>query len=273
MTNIAVPCPPSLRAYREHLREFLSIMLRKLDMNSHKNTPTKRSVTAIVGAVLGELDEFLQQHAFDRHSENTLIELADGANLLFMAFVALRSEGVKTEKEKLIDEFLDIRPQEGKVYCKKARAGSQYKVGEEIKGSNRNGYVDIKLQRYRNGGSSSAVPRSHLIWWKAYGSWPVGVLDHNNRKKNDDRIGNLTDASFSENSCNTALGEFGRYVTQYRPKGREHLANWGKYVFQKRWDGVNVRCAYYDTPEEAATRGAFDWAAKVKKAEKERLNA
>ena len=264
MTNIAVPIPPSLQKYREGLRDFFAGMVRKLDINSHKNTPDLQQIPDIINLMRAEIEEFEEQISLNKYDPNSLTELQDAANFAFLAFLALRMEGVRSEREELIDEFLDVRPEEGKVYCKKTRSGSQYKVGEEIRGTNRNGYVDIKVQSRQTKGRSLSIPRSHLIWWKGRGVWPTGVIDHQNRNRGDDRISNLRDLSFSENSLNSGRERLlPNHVTIYKPSGRSHLAHYGKYVYQKTHLGKNVRCAYYDTPEEASVQGALDWNRKV----------
>lgn len=264
MTMVAVPIPPSLQKYRDGLRDFWSGMVHKLDINSHKETPTRQQVGDIITLLRGELEEFEEQLAQDKFDPNSLVELQDSANFAFLAFLALRMDGVRTGREILIDEFLDVRPTEGKVYCAKTRAGSQYKVGQEIRGTRRRGYVDIKLQCSRSSGRGLAIPRSHLVWRKQYGKWPTGVVDHINRVKDDDRIENLRDVTFSENNLNHGRDRLlPRHVTQYKPTGREHLEHYGKYVYQRTHQGRNVRCAYYDTPEEAATLGAEEWLAKT----------
>ena len=265
MTNIAVPVPPSLQKYREGLKDFFAGMVRKLDMNSHKETPTRQHVLDIITLLRGELEEFEEQFSTNKFDHNSLVELQDAANYAFLAFMALRYEGVKTRREELIDDWFDVRPEEGKIFCKKTRPGSQYKVGEEIQGTRRAGYRDIKLQSAASSGWGLTIPRSHIIWWKAKGVWPVGVLDHINRIRDDDRISNLRDVTFSENSLNHGRNRLlPQYVTQYLPTGRFHLSHYGKYVYQRHHQGRNVRCAYFDTPEEAATLGAQRWLEKIK---------
>lgn len=268
MTNIAVPVPPSLQRYSEHLREFFSGMCRKLDMNSHKSTPERAQIQTIVEHLRREVEEFEEQLAEDPKAENALVELFDTSNFAFLAFVALRNNGTKTKRERLIDEFLTIDPVAGKVFCKKTRAGSQYKIGQEIKGTRRAGYIDIKLQSRRDAGTSVAVPRSHLVWWKSTGRWPIGVVDHDNRVRDDDRIENLKDKSFSDNALNHGKErKWPSFVTRYMPTGREHLASYGKFIYQRHHNGINIRCAYFDTPEAAAEAGAIAWLETTKRKE------
>jgi len=69
----------------------------KLDKNSWKETPTKQTLHAIMDLLVEEIIEFEKQIAEDRFNENSLIELADQANFSFLAYVALRLEGVQHE--------------------------------------------------------------------------------------------------------------------------------------------------------------------------------
>lgn len=263
MSNIAVQTPPSLSAFREHLKEFVTGMLYKLDVNSHKSTPTTDSIPDIIEKLRHEIVEFEEQLQEDMFDENSLLELMDISNFAFLAYVALKNNGVKSHKESVIDEFLDIDIENGIIKCKKARAGSQYKVGQEIKGTNRNGYVDIKLQSYRRKGFSVSVPRSHVVWYKATGKWPIGIIDHINGVKNDDRVSNLRDVDFSTNNLNRFKSDY-PFVTKYTPAGREHLKHYNKYVYQRTYKGNNIRVAYFDTPEEASVEGEIKWKRKVK---------
>jgi len=267
MTNIAVSVPPSLQKFREPLRGFFEGMVYKLHVNAHKQTPSRQHIHDIITLLRAELEEFEQQLEEDKSDTNSLVELQDAANFCFLAYVALRMEGVKTGRELLIEEFLDIDTASGKVFCKKVRRGSQYRVGQEILGTrNKEGYTYIKLQKRRGSGSGGAVtlPRSHLVWWKATGSWPTGLVDHRNRNRGDDRFENLKDSSFSDNNLNNGKErKFPSFVSPYLPTGRSHLAHYGKFVYQRYHKGKNIRCSYYDTPEEAASKGYTDWLKKT----------
>ncbi len=266
MTNIAIPIAPALQKFRIHIRDFIAGMVFKLNKNSHKETPDRLHIDSIIQLLREEIYEFEEQLKNDKFDENSLLELFDIANYAFLAFVALRNDGVETYREKWINEYLDIDTENGKVFCKKTRPGSQYKVGEEIKGyKNKDGYVIIKLQKFKDKFSNS-LPRSHIIWWKATGQWPVGVVDHWNRIRDDDSISNLRDATFSENVLNSARLDNRKYppnVTIYMPSGREHLTHYGKFVYQRHFNGVNIRVAYFDTPEEAAKKGYELWLIKT----------
>lgn len=250
--------PPTLAGLQTHLRDFLDMMVFKLHQNSHKETPTRDQIPAIVAGIRREIEEFEEQITLEKDDPNSLVELADAANMAFLAFVALRNQGVKDARERFIDEYLDIDHENGKVFVKKGRPGSVYRVGDEILGTkNKDGYIYIRAQS-RAGGSHANVscPRSHLVWYGKHGKWPTGVLDHINRVRDDDRVSNLRDITCSENNLNTGkTRKYPPFVSTYKPTGRESGANYGKYVYQRRFKGMAYRYGYYNTPEEASTDG------------------
>jgi hypothetical protein len=94
-TNIIVQVPDSLRKYHRFLQDFFDKMVYKLHKNAHKETPAKESLQKIMDLLIEEIIEFENQIAKDKFNENSLIELADQANFAFLAYVALRLEGVK----------------------------------------------------------------------------------------------------------------------------------------------------------------------------------
>jgi hypothetical protein len=93
--KIKVEVPDSIDEYATLFAEFIVLMLHKLDKNSHKKTPTKESLPAIMDLLVEEIYEFEQQIEADKFNENSLMELADQANFSFLAFIALRLQGVK----------------------------------------------------------------------------------------------------------------------------------------------------------------------------------
>ena len=66
--------------------------------NSHKETPTVASLETIMDLLVEEISEFEEQVAKDKFDENSLIELMDQANFSFLAYVALRMQGVEHVK-------------------------------------------------------------------------------------------------------------------------------------------------------------------------------
>lgn len=100
MSNvIMVEVPESIEKYANLLGVFFSGMMYKLDKNSHKDTPTVASIPRIVDLLRGEIAEFEEQFFDNKDDENTLIELMDTANFAFLAYVALRLQGVNHERD------------------------------------------------------------------------------------------------------------------------------------------------------------------------------
>ncbi len=98
-TTITVTIPESLTGWSALLADFFSGMIRKLDMNSHKKTPTMANLETIMTLLIDEIIEFEIQVAKDKFDENSLVELMDQANFAFLAYVVLRTEGVNHEKK------------------------------------------------------------------------------------------------------------------------------------------------------------------------------
>ena len=102
-SQMVIEIPTSLGQYFHHLNYFFRGMIYKLDKNSHKETPTTKDIPAILDLLAEEIVEFEEQLAKDKFDENTLIELMDTANFAFLAYVALRMQGVNHGIRK-IDE-------------------------------------------------------------------------------------------------------------------------------------------------------------------------
>ena len=107
-TNVVITIPNSLFQYHTHLKYFFEGMVRKLDKNSHKKTPTVENVPRIMELLIGEMTEFLDQFEQNKYDENSLIELMDQANFAFLAYVALRMQGVEHERIEIQDRSRDV---------------------------------------------------------------------------------------------------------------------------------------------------------------------
>lgn len=257
-----VNTPPAIGHMVPHLAEFVEMMAAKLAVNSHKDAVAEKDVPILLDLMAKEVQELRDQVAEDEQDFNSLEETSDIGNFAFLLYAFLRSRGVRSATERFLDEFYDIRPEEGRIYCKKTRSGSAIKVGEEVTGTTRNGRVYIRAQHAITGAAIS-LPRANIIWWKAKGEWPAGKLQYNEHLRwrggspSLDVIDNLLPAE-------PKSGGLPPFVSAYRPKGREASPNFGKYVYQRRYRFRLVRCGYYDTPEEAATKGLRDWKDKTR---------
>ena len=98
-TNILVQVPDSLREYHDKLLDFFNGMIKKLDKNCHKDTPSIQDMGRIIDLLQMEVQEFEEQLVTNKYDENSLIELMDTANFAFLAYVALRLQGVEHAKE------------------------------------------------------------------------------------------------------------------------------------------------------------------------------
>lgn len=252
-----VTIPPAILDLGPSLTEFVEEMVHKLNINSHKDAINEDDIDGLLAKMQGEIAEFREQRIQDASDPNILSELADTSNFAFLIYAFLRARGLKTMKERFIDEFFRIDPETGKVFCAKTRSGSGAKVGEEIVGTMRKGRVYIRAQHSASGATIS-VPRSDLIYWAWSGQWPRQPLRYINGNMSDDRITNL---DLVEDTVN---GKRYPFVSQYKPKGRENTENYGKFVYQRRHAFALVRVGYWDTEEEAAREGVIAWKARVK---------
>lgn len=258
-----VTVPDSIRSMEPALAEFFDGMVHKLHVNSHKNALTLDNVPGLIDLMLKELTEFRDQMEQDRTDTNVLAETWDAANFWFLIYALLRQEGVATMRERFIEEYFDIQPDLGMVFCVKKRSGSKYGPGDEVKGTkNKAGEVFIRTQNAA-GGFAVTLPRSHLIWWKATGSWPTSEVYRRDNDPANDKLENLFLVEDSGKDDDGGYFVKPPFVSQYKPSGKENTANYGKWVYQRRHMFQLVRVGYWDTAEEAARLGIMAWKAKV----------
>ena len=96
-----------------------------------------------------------------------------------------------------LKELLDYNPQTGSFTWKVHRHRTQ---PGDVAGSTSKitGYVTIRVCGY--------LYQAHrLAWFYVHGKWPDAEVDHVNRIRTDNRIGNLRDASSTQNSCNSSM--------------------------------------------------------------------
>lgn len=110
-------------------------------------------------------------------------------------------------------------------------------------------------RRVRLGGRDFRAAR--LAWLYVYGKWPVGVIDHIDRVRDNDRIANLRDVTFSGNQWN-------RTISKTNKSGINGV-HWDSKI--ERW------CAYVAIKGKGKNLGAFETieAAAAARAEGERL--
>jgi hypothetical protein len=89
---LIVEVPPTLEQHKYLLEKFVESMVLKLHKNSHKETPTIKTVPEIIDLMMLEVDEFEEQFFENKDDPNALLELADVANFAFLAYFALRTQ-------------------------------------------------------------------------------------------------------------------------------------------------------------------------------------
>lgn len=248
--------PAILSKHEDHFNSFVEGMIFKLHVNAFKDDLVIKDVPKLIDGMMEELTEFRDQLALEENDPNTLAELVDMGNFVYLLFALMRKKGVLDERERFINDFFEVRPEEGKIYARRSRSGSRYNAGDEVEGTVRGDRVYIRTQHAMSGAYIS-LPRACIIWWAARGVWPTGDLRHINDDTMDDRIDNL------EISETRSKAEF-PFVSQWKPKGKEQSPNYGKWTYQRRFQYQLVKCGYYDTPEEAAEHGLKAWKEKTR---------
>lgn len=125
-------------------------------------------------------------------------------------------------------DLLRYDPKEGRLYWKKSRY--RVKEGDRAGNDTSSGYRAIKIMQRQ-------IMEHRVCWAIHYGKWPASEIDHINRKKDDNRIENLREATRSQNMLNgTAKGY------------RRNRGKWEAYV---QTNGVHNYLGRFDTEEEA----------------------
>jgi hypothetical protein len=103
----------------------------------------------------------------------------------------------------------------------------------------------------------------HIAFALFHGRWPSEQVDHRNRKRRDNHIGNLREATGAQNSRNREP-----HQDKKTPKGV--TLHRGRYIARIRANGRNLHLGCFDTASEAAT--AYDLAALKHHGEFARIN-
>lgn len=93
--------------------------------------------------------------------------------------------------------------------------------------------------------NSKIISNHRLAWFLHYDKQPIGVIDHINGNKLDNRIVNLRDVSHRENLSNQAIHRNGKLVGNYYDKSRKH------YVAQIEVEGKMVYLGKFETETAA----------------------
>lgn len=93
---------------------------------------------------------------------------------------------------------LRYEPETGLLFWKVRKRGR--KMNRPVGVENTNGYLQIRIDRAR-------VTSHRVIWLLSTGKWPNNEIDHINRKRTDNRLKNLREATRSENLRNATISK------------------------------------------------------------------
>jgi len=87
-----------------------------------------------------------------------------------------------------------------------------------------------------------------LVWLCETGSFPIGIIDHKNRDKTDNRFSNLRVVSFAENAQNI-VNPHGKSKSGLR--GVDYDERYKKYRVRIIVDGRTILIGFFDDSESA----------------------
>lgn len=245
--------PPILAGHTVMLGEFFEGMVFKLAINAFKDEVVAKDIPILIERLIAELEEMKAEVEVEEGGKirpNALTETFDMGNFCYLLFWFMRQQGVLDEREQFIKDNFVVSCLNGKIFAKKNRSGSRYREGQEIEGTYRNGRCYIRVQHALTGVSVS-LPRDHIVFWAYLHRWPTELI-HRDGDPSNDRIDNLKEV---EESTKRQFP----FVAQYRPRGKENNASYGKWCYQRRYRGVLVKVGYWDTDAEAAEKGLAAW--------------
>lgn len=136
-------------------------------------------------------------------------------------------------------ELLDYDPDTG-IFTWKVRVG-RGEAGSQA-GSIRLGYVKIKINH-------RGYPAHHLAWLLMTGEWPVALIDHRNRIRNDNRWSNLRPATHKQNLENLNVSKNSKTGI----RGVRWLEKEQRWKAGIKHCGISINLGKFSTIEEAIT--------------------
>lgn len=135
-------------------------------------------------------------------------------------------------------EILEYK--DGKFYWR-VKVAKKIIVGSEAGSINSQGYYTIGIfgQKYR---------RNRLVWFYHYGKWPINMLDHKDGNSNNDKIGNLREATNQQNQFNRV----NRKGSTSNYKGVHWCKNLNKWIAKFTLNGKRTHIGVFTDELEAA---------------------
>lgn len=161
---------------------------------------------------------------------------------------------IKTEQgltQARLREVLSYDPETG-VFTRLVATSNRVAVGSDAGTTRIDGYIQIHI----DGRLYSA---HRLAWLYMTGEWPSDKVDHINRRKFDNRWGNLREANTSQNACNSLVridntsGVRGVSFCKTTNRWRALIVVNGKRRHLGRFDDIGSAAAAY----AVAAREAF----------------
>lgn len=99
--------------------------------------------------------------------------------------------------QEQVHSLFSYDPETG-ILFRKVTTNRNALAGEPAGWINNHGYLNIKIDR-------RTYKVHQIVWLYVYGIWPVGVIDHINQIKTDNRIANLRDTTVQINNINKSV--------------------------------------------------------------------
>ena len=159
------------------------------------------------------------------------------------------TSGVLTWRDRSLETFRCQEKERKRVHSR----WKLLKAGKVAGHVNQYGYRILCIEH-------KSIPAHRAAWAIHYGEWPKGQIDHINHNKDDNRLGNLRDATASENSRNRSIpahnasGAIGVHFN--KPSGK-----WHARIFH---DGKRIHLGAFKEKAEAiaarkAANARFDY--------------
>lgn len=136
-----------------------------------------------------------------------------------------------------LHDLFSYDPITGIVTYKISKFRSKRKAGDEAGCLRPDGYLAVNVDRKQ-------IFIHRLAWFLTHGVW-IPLVDHENRVRNDNRLLNLRDASYSLNSHNKEVSAASGY------KGVRRVPS-GNFVASIKFKGVATHLGTSHKPQDAA---------------------